>query len=154
MDAGIVGRASRGQAGAEFAMVVAFVFAIGVMSVQFFGLGMTAFKVNHAAQEAAYVAGGSIEAAGNRTPCWAVTGGLTNPDGYSDAAVCRTIMQNLGDVNPSNVTVSVSPTLVERTNRTPIHVTITYHEPIGSPLLRVFMGDTFSTTADASSWSN
>ncbi|TMF57476.1 MAG: hypothetical protein E6I16_12820, partial [Chloroflexi bacterium] len=55
-------RASRGQAGAEFAMVVAFLFALGVMGVQFFGLGLTAAKVSHAAQEAAYVAGSSPEA--------------------------------------------------------------------------------------------
>ena len=135
-------------------MVVAFVFAMGVMAVQFFGLGLTAFKVNHAAQEAAYVAGSSIEAAGDRTPCWAVTGGLSHPDGYSDAAVCRTVMENLGDVNPANVSVSVSPTLIERGKRTPVQVTVTYHEPISSPLLRLFMGDTFATTADASSWSN
>ena len=135
-------------------MVVAFVFALGVMAVQFFGLGLTTLKVNHAAQEAAYVAGGSIEAAGNRTPCWAVTGGLAHPDGYSDAAVCRTVMENLGNINPANLAVSVSPTLVARTNRTPIHVTITYQEPISSPILRVFMGDTFTTTSDASSWSN
>lgn len=135
-------------------MVVAFLFAMGVMAVQFFGLGLTAFKVNHAAQEAAYVAGSSIEAAGDRTPCWAVTGGLSHPDGYSDAAVCRTVMENLGDVNPANVSVSVSPTLIERGKRTPVQVTVTYHEPISSPLLRLFMGDTFATTADASSWSN
>jgi hypothetical protein len=135
-------------------MVVAFLFALGVMAVQFFGLGLTAFKVSHAAQEAAYVAGGSIEAAGDRTPCWSVTGGLSHPDGYSDAAVCRTVMENLGDVDPANVSVSVSPTLLERSRRTPIHVSITYREPIGSPLLRLFMGDTFTTTADASSWAN
>jgi hypothetical protein len=135
-------------------MVVAFVFALAVMAVQFFGLGLTTIKVSHAAQEAAYVAGSSIEAAGDRTPCWAVTGGLSHPDGYSDAAVCRTVMENLGDVDPANVSVSVTPTLPERSQRTPIHVSITYHEPIGSPLLRLFMGDTFSTTADASSWAN
>jgi hypothetical protein len=135
-------------------MVVAFLFAVAVMAVQFFGLGLTTIKVSHAAQEAAYVAGGSIEAAGDRTPCWAVTGGLSHPDGYSDAAVCRTVMENLGNVDPANVTVSVSPTLLERSQRTPIRVSITYREPIGSPLLRLFMGDTFTTTADASSWAN
>jgi hypothetical protein len=135
-------------------MVVAFLFALAVMAFQFFGLGLTTIKVSHAAQEAAYVAGSSIEAAGDRTPCWAVTGGLSHPDGHSDAAVCRTVMENLGDVDPASVSVSVSPTLPERNQRTPIHVSITYHEPIGSPLLRLFMGDTFSTTADASSWAN
>jgi len=38
-------------------MVVAFLFALGVMGVQLLGLGLTTAKVSHAAQEAAYVAG-------------------------------------------------------------------------------------------------
>ena len=145
-------RKSRGQAGAEFALVLAFLFALGVMGVQFLGLGLTAFKVNHAAQEAAYVAAASPEAAGSRTPCWAVAGGLSHPQGYSDSAICQTVLDNLGNVNAANVSVSVSPTLLDRTKRSPIHVTVSYHEAITSPLLRVFMGDTFTTSADATSW--
>jgi hypothetical protein len=133
-------------------MVVAFLFALGVMSVQFLGLALTAARVNHAAQEAAYVAGSSLEAAtGDRTPCWAVTGGLAHPQGYSDAPVCRTLLENLGDVNPDRVSVSVSPALLERTRNAAIHVSVSYRQPITSPLLRVFMGDTFTTSSDA--WS-
>jgi hypothetical protein len=147
-----VHRAARGQVGAEFAMVLAFMFALGIMSVQVLGLALTAAKVNHAAQEAAYVAGSSLEAAtGNATPCWAVTGGLAHPQGYTDAAVCRTVLENLGDLSPDLVSVSVSPTLVNRTKNAPIHVTVTYRQPVTSPLLRVFMGDTFTTSSDA--WS-
>lgn len=134
-------------------MVVAFLFALAVMGIQFFGLGLTAFKVNHAAQEAAYVAAASPEAAGAKTPCWAVAGGLSHPENYSDAAVCRTVLANLGNVNAADVRVAISPTLLERTNRTPIHVTVTYRQPITSPLLRLFMGETFTSTADATSWS-
>ena len=122
------------------------------MAVQFLGLGLTAIKVNHAAQEAAYVAAGSPEAASARTPCWGIAGGLTSPDAYSDAAICKTVMQNLGDVNAANVSVAVSPTLLDRGNRAPIHVTVTYRQPISSPLLRLFMGDTFTTSSDATSW--
>lgn len=135
-------------------MVLAFLFALGVMGTQFLGLALTSAKVSHAAQEAAYVAGSSIEAANDRTPCWAVSGGLTSPDNYSDAAICKTVLENLGNVNPADVTLTVSPSLVERTNHTPIHVTITYHQQIGSPLLRLFMGETFTTSADATSWTN
>lgn len=135
-------------------MVLAFVFAVSVMGIQFFGLALTSAKVSHAAQEAAYVAGSSLEAASDRTPCWAVSGGLVHPDGYADAAICRTVLENLGDVNPADVTVSVSPSLMERTNHTAVHVTVTYQQPISSPLLRLFMGDRFSTSSDASSWSN
>jgi len=133
-------------------MVLAFVFAVGIMSVQFFGLALSAAKINHAAQEAAYVAGSSLEAAaGSSTPCWAVGGGLAHPQGYADAAICRTVVENIGDLNPDQVTLSVSPTLLNRTTNAPIHVTISYHQPVTSPLLRLFMGDTFTTTSDA--WS-
>ncbi|TMD25004.1 MAG: hypothetical protein E6I99_00675 [Chloroflexi bacterium] len=145
-------RASRGQVGAEFAMVVAFLFALGVMGVQFFGLGLTAAKVSHAAQEAAYVAGGSLEAAtGPQTPCWSISGGLAHPEGYADTAVCHSVLENLGETNPDLVSVSVSPTLVNRSTHAQIHVTVTYRQPISSPLLRLFMGDTFTTSADG--WS-
>lgn len=133
-------------------MVLAFVFAVGIMSVQFFGLALSAAKINHAAQEAAYVAGSSLEAAGGSSiPCWAVGGGLAQPQGYADAAICRTVVENIGDLNPDAVTLSVSPTLLNRTKNAPVHVTITYHQPVTSPLLRLFMGDTFTTTSDA--WS-
>jgi len=133
-------------------MVIAFLFALGVMGVQFFGLGLTAAKVSHAAQEAAYVGASSLEAASDKTPCWAVTGGLARPAAYADAAICQTVLQNLGDVDPKLVSVSVSPaSLSERGVHTPIHVTVTYRQPITSPLLRAFMGETFVTTSDA--WS-
>lgn len=133
-------------------MVVAFLFAFGVMAVQFFGLGLGALKVSHAAQEAAYVGASSLEAAGNKVPCWAVTGGLAQAKEYADAALCRTVLENLGDVDPNLVAVSVSPSsLVERGGRTPIHVTVTYRQPISSPLLRVFLGETYVATGDA--WS-
>jgi hypothetical protein len=132
-------------------MVIAFLFALGVMSVQFLGIAITAAKVNHAAQEAAYVAGSSLEAADSRTPCWAVTGGLVHPQGYADAAICQTVLENLGAVNPNRVSVSVSPALIERTTNSTIRVTVTYRQSIESPLLRLFMGDTFTATSDASS---
>jgi Flp pilus assembly protein TadG len=145
-------RASRGQVGAEFAMVVAFLFALGVMSVQFVGLGLSNLKVSHAAQEAAYVGGSSLEAASSKAPCWAVSGGLQRPAVYADAAICRTVLENLGDVDPNLVSVSVSPSsLVERAAHTPVHVTVVYRQTVSSPLLRVFLGETFSTTGEA--WS-
>jgi len=118
--------------------VLAFLFALGVTAFQFVDLGLAAAKVNHAAQEAAYVAGSNLEAAGgSEPPCWAVAGGLTQPRGYADAAICETVVENLGNVDPNLVTVSVSPaSLVERSRHTPVHVTVSYSQPIGSPLLR------------------
>ena len=133
-------------------MVVAFLFALGVMGVQFVGLGLTVARVGHAAQEAAYVGGSSLEAATGRTPCWAVRGGLAQPTGYADAAICQTVLIHLGNIDPAHVSVSVSPaSLVERGNNTRLHVTVTDSEPITSPLLRVFLGDRFVVTSDA--WS-
>ena len=148
--------ASRGQAGAEFALVLAFLFALGLTAYQFIDLGIASLKVRHAAQEAAYVAGSNLEAAGgSQTPCWAVSGGLVNPRGYSDAAICQTVLENLGDVDPNSVAVSVSPaSLVERGKHTPIHVTVTYTQRIASPLLRGLMGQTATSSSEASSWSN
>jgi hypothetical protein len=133
-------------------MVVAFLFALGVMGVQFVGLGLTAAKVNHAAQEAAYVAGSSPEAATGKTACWAVTGGFSRPKRYADVTICQTVLDNLGDVDPNRVTVAVSRAgLAERSHHTLVHVTVTYWQPITSPLLRAFLGDRFVATSDA--WS-
>ena len=133
-------------------MVIAFLFALGMMGVQFVGLGLSAAKVSHAAQEAAYVGGSSLEAASDRTACWAVTGDLPHSKDYADAPICQTVLENLGDVDPNLVSVSVSPSsLVERGKHTPIHVTVTYRQPISSPLLRAFLGETFVATSDA--WS-
>src|SRR5260370_6467799 len=133
-------------------MVVAFLFALGVMAVQFLGIALTAAKVSQAAQEAADVGGSNREAAGDKAPCWAVTGSLAEPTAYADAAICKTVLENLGDVDPRLVSISVSPSsLLERGVRTPVHVTVTYRQPINSPLLRVFLGETFVATGDA--WS-
>ena len=149
---GVVRGAARGQVGAEFALVIAFLFALAMTGVQFLSIALITAKVDHAAQEAAYVAGSSLEAADSRTPCWAVTGGLAHPQGYADAAICQTVLENLGNVNPNRVSVSVAPALLERTKNSAIHVTITYRQSIDSPLLRLFIGDTFTTTSTASSW--
>jgi hypothetical protein len=137
-------------------MVLAFLFALGVTAYQFIDLGLAAAKVNHAAQEAAYVAGSNLEAAGgSTTPCWAISGGLSNPRGYADAAICQTVVENLGNVDTNLVTVTVSPaSLVDRGKRAPVHVTVSYSQPISSPLLRTLMGGTFTSTSEASSWSN
>jgi hypothetical protein len=133
-------------------MVLALVFALGVMSVQFIGLALTAARVSHAAQEAAYVGASSLEAASGKTPCWAVTGGVARSKGYADGAICQTVLDNLGDVDANRVSITVSPAnLVERGPHTVVHVTVSYSQPITSPLLRAFLGDRFVATSEA--WS-
>lgn len=140
-----MGRQS-GQVGAEFGLALAFMAALGVASLQVAGLGLDVVKVNHAAQEAAYVAASLPEAdRADGTPCWAVAGGLQNPGGFADAPVCRTIIDNFGSLDTSHASVSVS------SDGGRYHVTLTYEEPITSPLLRLFVGPTFTTTQDG--WS-
>jgi hypothetical protein len=66
--------------------------------------------------------------------------------------ICQTVLDNLGDVDPNRVTVAVSRAgLAERSHHTLVHVTVTYWQPITSPLLRAFLGDRFVATSDA--WS-
>jgi hypothetical protein len=141
-----VGRRQSGQVGAEFGLALAFMVTLGVATLQVAGLGLDVVKISHAAQEAAYVAGSLPEAdrtAG--TPCWAISGGLSNPGGYADAPVCRTVVENLGSLDPQHASLS----LTQDGER--VHVTVTFAEPVTSPLLRLFMGPTFTTTQDA--WS-
>jgi hypothetical protein len=61
------------------------------------------------------------------------------------------VIENIGSLDPDLVTVSVSPALLNRSKNIPVHVMITYHQPITSPILRLFMGETFTTSSDA--WS-
>lgn len=136
----------RGQVGAEFALVVAFLFAGGAAGLQVLGLAADGVRVGHAAQEAAYVAG-SIPAAdrASLTPCWAVTGGMLSPGGLGEAPVCRTIVENFGVMDAARARVTVA------SDHGQYHVTVTYSEPVSSPFLQLFFGDTFTTTQDA--WS-
>jgi len=150
-----VGRSAAGQVGVEMGLVLAALFAIGLSFSQLAGLGLTAAKVNHAAQEAAFVAASTDEAAlADKTACWAVNGGLQNPGAFRDAQICRTVVANLGDLDPNRVTISVSPDGFPDRAHQPVRVTVTYHEPITSPLLAWLLGDTYTTSAQASSWSN
>ena len=135
--------------GAEFALTLAFLFALGLSGFQFFGLGMTALKVGHAAQEAAYVAaseGAALQA--SQTPCWSVLGGLKHPDGFAQAEVCRTVTQNLGDLDPDQAVVRVSHGAEQGSA---FKVTVTYAQPVTSPLLRMLIGPLFITSSEASS---
>jgi hypothetical protein len=135
-----------GQVGAEFALVLGFLFTGGLAGLQFGGLAFDALKVGHAAQQAAYIAG-SLPATepGSTAPCWTVSGGLLSPGGLGKAPVCRAITENFGTLDAARASVQV-----DRTHGL-YHVTITYAEPVTSPLLRLFFGDTFTTTQDA--WS-
>ena len=70
-------------------LVLAALFAIGLSFSQLAGLGLTAAKVNHAAQEAAFVAASTEEPLADKTACRAVNGGLQNLGAFRDAQICR-----------------------------------------------------------------
>lgn len=136
---------------AEFAMVLAFLLVVGVAAWQFGGLALTALKVGSAAQQAAYTAAGSLEINGDRTPCWEMAGGLKDPARYGDPEVCRAVTASLGDLDPELTSVSV---VRNGQGKAPtFQVTVTYREPLTSPLLRAFFGPIFIVTSRASSWS-
>ena len=144
--------AAHGATAVEFSLVLVFLFVTGLTAWQFAGLGMTMLKVSAAAHEAAYTAGSSLEINGAGTPCWEVAGGLRDPARYGDPEVCRAVAASLADLNPDltsvNVVRHVSP------GRTVgFQVTVTYNQPIDSPLLRLLLGPTFVITSQASSWS-
>jgi hypothetical protein len=137
------------------ALVLGLLVAVGLTFGQLAGFGLTAVKVNHAAQVAAFTAA-SAEATplAGQTPCWAVTGGLQDPGAYRDAEICRSVVANVGNLDLNRLTISVSPEgAAERAHQT-VHVVVTYQAPITSPLLRWLLGATYTTTADASSWAN
>ena len=142
-----VGSRQRGQVGAEFTLLVAFLVAGTAAGLQFLGLAGDTVRVAHAAQEAAYVAGSvpAAEHAPSLTPCWQVSGGLENPGGLGDAPVCRSVVENFGVMDASRAQLTVT------SEQGLYHVSISYREPVTSPFLHLFFGDTYTTTQDA--WS-
>jgi hypothetical protein len=128
-------------------MALAFMVVLGAASLQVLGLFGDTLRVAHAAQEAAYVAGSipAAERSDTLIPCWQVSGGLLQPGGLGQAPVCRSVVENLGDMDASRAQVTVAP------EQGRYHVTLRYSEPVTSPLLRLFLGPTFDTTQDA--WS-
>ena len=148
-------RTSGGQVALELGLVLAAAFAILLSFGQLAGFGLTATKVSHAAQEAAYVAASTDDSLrADDTACWAVNGGLQDPGAFRDAEICRTVVANLGNLDASHVSISVTPDGSADRAHHSVQVTVTYQEPITSPLLRWLLGDTFTTRAQASSWSN
>jgi hypothetical protein len=150
----VVRRALVGQSAVELALVLGVLAMLGVTAGQTAGLGLTAWKVQHAAQVAAYSATSDMVAPDGRTPCWMVAGGLKNPGELGAAPVCQAVVRSLGGLDPNalSLVLSADNTAPSRPGAESIQVTVTYREPVTSPLLRVFIGDTFTAVGDASAW--
>ncbi len=137
---------------AEFALVLAFLLVAGVLGWQFAGLGLTALKVNQAAQQAAYTAASTLVINSDQPPCWEMSGGLQDPARYGDPEVCRAVTASLGDLDPDLASVSVARNTAPKAPA--FEVTVSYRTPITSPVLRLFFGPTYVITSHASSWSH
>ena len=152
----VVRRALLGQSALELAIVLGVLFGGGLTAAQAGSLGLTAWKVQHAAQVAAYSATSDIAAPDGRTPCWAVAGGLKNPGDLGAAPVCQAVVHSLGGLDPDAVSLILSADNAAWSGpgAESVHVTLTYREPVTSPLLRFLIGDTFTVTGDASAWAH
>ena len=67
--------------------------------------------------------------------------------------ICRAIAGNVGNLDLNRLTIHVSSEYARGRAGSIVHVTITYQEPTSSPLMRWLVGETYTTTAEASSWS-
>ena len=85
-------------------------------------------------------------------PCWQASDGLLRPADYSESEVCRAVVSNLGGLDPRLASVQVKQSGMDQAgNPTIFTVTVSYREPITSPLLRLFAGDSFVSAGEATS---
>ena len=130
---------------------IALVFAIGVAGLQAVGLGLRSMQLHEAALVAARTMAHGLRVGDPAAmPCWEASDGLLRPAAYSDAEVCRAVVSNLGGLDPRQASVRVKQAGMDLVgNPTRFTVTISYREPVSSPVLRLFVGDNFVATSDA-----
>lgn len=145
--------AKSGQSTLLVAGAIALVFGICLAGLQAVGFGLLTMQLHEAA-----VAGARTMAHGIRVekpgaiPCWESGDGLLSPSAYSETEVCRAIVANLDGLDPRQAAVRVTQSGLDAGGYpTSFTVTVTYREPVASPLLRIFVGDTLVSTSVASS---
>jgi hypothetical protein len=145
-----VGKQS-GQSLIMMFLALSMLFGAGVAALQFAGLGLRAWQLQEAAS-----AGASTLAHGLRVgdlanePCWQANGGLERPAAYSDAETCRAIVAHLGGLDPERASVHVTQSLANAEARpSRFTVAVTYSDPVTSPLLRLLLGSTYTSTSEA-----
>ena len=83
-------------------------------------------------------------------PCWQAADGLLRPAAYSEAETCRAIVTHLNGLDPKLASVSVKHGLPNAEGRPSLfRVAVTYHDPVTSPLLRLLLGPTYTSTSEA-----
>ena len=130
---------------------IALVFAIGVAGLQAVGFGLRSMQLHEAALVAARTMAHGLRVGDPAAmSCWEASDGLLRPAAYSDAEVCRAVVSNLGGLDPRQASVRVKQAGMDLVgNPTRFTVTISYREPVSSPVLRLFVGDNFVATGDA-----
>jgi hypothetical protein len=147
---GHVGKQS-GQSVIAIFLGLTILFGIGVATLQLAGLGLRSWQLQGAATAGATTLAHGLRVGDpNSEPCWQAADGLLRPAAYSEAETCRAIVAHLGDLDPRLATVHVKEGLPNAEGRpVAFTVAITYRDPVNSPLLRLFMGSTFTSTSEA-----
>jgi hypothetical protein len=130
---------------------ISLVFAIGVAGLQAAGFGLRSMQLHEAALVASRTMAQGLRVGDpSAMPCWQASDGLMRPAAYSDAEVCRAVVANLGGLDPRRASVRVTHAGLDLVgNPTRYTVTVTYREPVSSPVLRLFAGDSFVASSDA-----
>jgi hypothetical protein len=130
---------------------ISLVFAIGLAGLQAAGFGLRSMQLHEAALVASRTMAQGLRVGDpSAMPCWQASDGLMRPAAYSDAEVCRAVVANLGGLDPRRASVRVAHAGLDLVgNPTRYTVTVTYREPVSSPVLRLFAGDSFVASSDA-----
>jgi hypothetical protein len=145
-----VGKQS-GQSVIAIFLSLSILFGAGIAAFQLAGLGLRSWQLQEAANAGATtLAHGLIVGDPASQPCWDATNGLQQPADYADAETCRAIVAHLGGLDPERATVRVTQALPNAEGQPALYtVAITYRDPVTSPLLRLLLGSTFTSTSQA-----
>ena len=142
-----------GQSTLLVAGAISLVFALSVAGLQAVGFGLRSMQLHQAAVAASRtMAHGLRVGNAGSMPCWQASDGLLRPADYSESEVCRAVVSNLGGLDPRRASVQVKQAGMDQAgNPTIFTVTVSYREPISSPLLRLFAGESFVAASEATS---
>jgi hypothetical protein len=141
-----VGKQS-GQSVIAIFLSLSILFGAGIAAFQFAGMGLRSWQLKEAATAGAVTLAGVGEATGE--PCWQAADGLQRPADYSDAETCQAIVSHLGGLDPARATVQVGQARPTDGQPSLVTVRVTYRDPVTSPLLRILLGSSFTSTSEA-----
>src|SRR6202165_3038664 len=145
-----VGKQS-GQSVIAIFMSLSILFGIAVATLHLAGLGLRSLQLQEAATAGATTLAHGLRVGDpNSEPCWQAADGLLRPAAHSEAETGRAGGAHLGGLDPQLATVRVKEALPNAEGRPSQYtVAITYKDPVTSPLLRLLLGPTFTSTSEA-----